>query len=285
MDRLARDSARRAVRSGSWPQHSFLGVLTQGAREALLALGAQREYAVGSTLIMEGDACTDVIALVDGWAKVVGSTADGGRALLGLRFSGDLVGEQSALDEQPRSASVISAGPTVVHVIGRNDFLKFLMDWPGAGVAVSQVLSAKLRWATSRRVDFSGLSVLARLARVIDELAQLESTSAGLGIEFGYTLTQPEFAEMIGASEPSVHKALRELRSAGIVETGYRRIVVSDPVALRAIAGSVSSYGVDPARPTTMTPISQPGGSARAAPTSLRMSLAPGSSAGRLYRQ
>ena len=205
---------------------------------ALLALGTQREFAAGSTLIMEGDAGTDVLMLIDGWVKVVGLTAYGGRALLALCFSGDLVGEQAALDGLPRAASVIASGPTVVHLIGRDNFLRFLNNAPAAGVALSRVLSAKLRWANSRRIDFSGLPVLTRLARVLSELAQLECSPAWSGIGFGYTLTQPELAEMIGASEPSVHKALRQLRNRGVIATGYRKIAIRDEVALRVVAES-----------------------------------------------
>jgi CRP-like cAMP-binding protein len=232
------DGGRRLTGSAGWPQWSFLGSLPQSALAALFAVGTQREFAAGSTLLMEGDSGTDVIIMIDGWAKVVGLTAYGGRALLALCFSGDLVGEQAALEDRPRTASVVAAGPTVVLVVGRDSFLNFLIDAPAAGLALSRVLSAKLRWATSRRIDFSGLPVLARLARVLSELAQLECAPAGWGVSFGYTLTQPELAEMIGASEPSVHKALRQLRDRGVIETGYRKIVIRDPAALRVVAES-----------------------------------------------
>jgi CRP/FNR family cyclic AMP-dependent transcriptional regulator len=70
---------------------------------------------------------------------------------------------------------------------------------------------AKLPWTTRRRIDFSGLSVLVRLARVLNELAQLDGGLAGSAIELRCSLTQPEFAAMARASEPSVHKAARGL--------------------------------------------------------------------------
>jgi CRP/FNR family transcriptional regulator, cyclic AMP receptor protein len=233
-----RSSTRATPVSAHWPPRSFLGAVSVNARTALLAVGSQREYAAGRSLIIEADVCTDVIALVVGWAKVVSSTAEGGRALLGLRFGGDLVGEQSALECRPRSASVVAAGLVQARVPSRHDFLSFLMDWPEAGVALGQMLSAKLRWATSRRVDLSGLPVLARLARVLTELAELDGRPVRPGMELGFTLTQPEFAEMIGASEPSVHKAFRQLRGTAVVETGYRRIVIRDAAALATIAAA-----------------------------------------------
>lgn len=234
--------ARRAVpdlirpRTTRWPEGSVLGSLPGTAREGLLALGTPREFALGSTLIMEGDTSTDVIVLIDGWVKVVGVTDEGGRALLALRAGGDVVGEQSALEGQPRSASVISAGVTVAHVISQRDFLRFLDSSPATTLAVSRALSAKLRWSTRRRIDFSGLPVRVRLARVLSELARLHGQPVTTGIEFGYSLTQPELAEMVGASEPSVHKTLRQFRGAGVIATGYRRLVICDLLALDTIA-------------------------------------------------
>jgi CRP/FNR family cyclic AMP-dependent transcriptional regulator len=213
-------------------------MLPESTREELLGLGTLREYAADSVLMMEGDRTYEVMALIDGWVKIVGETREGGHALLALRVGGDLVGEQAAIENQPRSATAISAGVTVVQVIGQSDFLRFLGSRPEASMAVSRALSAKLRWSTRRRIDFSGLPVLVRLARVLSELAQLDGRPVREGFEFGYTLTQPELAAMVGASEPSVHKALRQLREDGIVVTGYRKVIVTDPRGLTAVAGS-----------------------------------------------
>jgi CRP/FNR family transcriptional regulator, cyclic AMP receptor protein len=246
MDVRRERPAHTRPRAANWPRRTVLGSLPEKAREALLVLGVPREFALGSTLIMEGDTSTDVMVLIDGWVKVVAVTDEGGLALLAFRSGGDLVGEQSALENQPRCASVISAGATLVHVIGQREFLRFLASSPETSLAVSRALSAKLRWATRRRIDFSGLPVRIRVARVLSELGRLDGRVINNGIEFGYTLTQPELAAMVGASEPSVHKTLRQLRSDGVITTGYRKLVISNPVALDAIAepvGPGAPYG------------------------------------------
>lgn len=231
-------TGRWGPRPVNWPPRTFLGMLSDEAREELLSLGTSREYLPDSALMREGDRSTAVAVLIDGWVKVVGSTEEGGQALLALRVGGDLVGEQSALDNGPRSATVISAGVTATQVMSQRDFLGFLDRRPEASVAVSRALSNELRWANQRRIDFSGLPVLARLARVLSELGRLYGTSSPNGVELQCTLTQPEFAAMVGASEPSVHKALRQLRRDGVVATGYRHVMITDPAALDSIASS-----------------------------------------------
>lgn len=238
MDRsLARRSSPQPV---SWPAQTLLGALPASTRDELLGLGAPREFLPDSFLMLEGDKTTDVMLLIDGWVKVTGLTEDGGQALLSLRVGGDLVGEQAALDNHPRAATVASAGVTTVRVISQADFLAFLGRKPDAAVAVSRALSSELRWATRRRIDFSGLPVLTRLARILNELGTLYGRPGPNGIQLQYALTQPEIAAMVGASEPSIQKALRQLRQDGVVATGYRQVVITAPERLSAIASGAA---------------------------------------------
>lgn len=188
-------------------------------------------------MLREGEATRHVIAVHGGWVKIVARTVDGGQALLALRSRGDLVGEQAALDDQPRSASVICASPVTGYVFQQADFLRYLAGHPDIHIVVTRALSEKLRAATRRRTDFSGLPADVRVARVLTELARMNSRITSAGTELGYTLTQPELAAMVGLSEPSVQRALRKFRESGVLGTGYRRIVVRDILALRHIAG------------------------------------------------
>ena len=53
------------------------------------------------------------------------------------------------------------------------------------------------------------------------------------GMRIDVPLSQPELASLIGASEPSLHRALTELRAREVIGTRYRRLVVRDVDALR----------------------------------------------------
>jgi CRP/FNR family transcriptional regulator, cyclic AMP receptor protein len=235
------DAGRPGLRPMDWPPQTFLGMLAGDAREELLALGRSRQYLANETLMGEGDPTNFVVVLVDGWVKIVSSTEEGGKALLSLRIGGALIGEQAALDNRPRSATVISAGVTTAQVLSQQDFLAFLYHRADAAVAVCRSLSNELRWATRRRIDFSGLPVKTRLARVLSELGRLYGQPTANGIVLQYELTQPEFAAMVGASEPSVQKALRDLRHDGVVETGYRHVVITNPGALDLVPAARQS--------------------------------------------
>ena len=49
-------------------------------------------------------------------------------------------------------------------------------------------------------------------------------------------LSQPELGSLIGASKESAAKAVKQLREMGLLETGYRRIIVLDSGRLRSFA-------------------------------------------------
>jgi CRP/FNR family transcriptional regulator, cyclic AMP receptor protein len=228
---------------GNWPAGSVLGSIPAATRQRMLELGTLRHYEPGKVLLREGEPSTHVILLVEGYVKVVATTIRGGVALLDIRVGGDLVGELAGLDGQPRSASVVTAGPSVVRLIKQPDFAAFLGGHPDAAAAVSRGIAAKLRWATRRRIDFGGAEVKVRVARVLVELAESYGELDRTGARIAVSLTQPELAGLVGAAEPTVHKALTTLRREQVIQTGYRRIAVLDERRLRAVAGLHEEVG------------------------------------------
>jgi CRP-like cAMP-binding protein len=225
-------------RRQTWPPGSLLGGLADDERRALLALGTLREYEPGSVLLREADRSTHVLLLLDGFVKITASTADGKLALLAIRVGGDVIGEMAALDGAARIATATAAGAVLARVVSQHDFHVFLERHPLVSVAISSAVVAKLRWATRRRVDFGALEVRVRLARVLLELLDSYGENTTAGRHIGVSLTQPELAALIAASEPAVHKVLADLRSGGILATGYRRLIVKDIPSLRRLARS-----------------------------------------------
>jgi hypothetical protein len=123
--------------------------------------------------------------------------------------------------------------------------LCFFAARPDFALALCRAISEKLTWSTRRLIDFGGLPVRLRVARVLGELALLYGRPTGDQIVFDYALTQMELAAMVGASEAGVFRALRELRAAGIIGTGYRRVMIIDLPALLAATGTDALLSVN----------------------------------------
>ncbi|HYN97284.1 MAG TPA: Crp/Fnr family transcriptional regulator [Pilimelia sp.] len=199
-------------------------------------MGVRRNVPGLRPILREGDLESHAVVLHNAVCKVTAAMADGRQALLAIRVTGDVVGETSALNHTPRSATVTTCRPSTVAVIREVDFRSFLKQHPDAAVEMAGMTAGRLRWANRRRVDFASYPVKVRLARVIADIAETYGYDSPSGTEIGVRLTQLELATLCGAAEVSVQKALRELRSEKAVSTAQRRVVVSDMATLRSMA-------------------------------------------------
>jgi CRP/FNR family cyclic AMP-dependent transcriptional regulator len=219
-----------------WLPGTLLSRLSDATRQDLLRRGVPLHAAASRVIIQEGTNESHVILLDDGLTKVTSAMADGRHALLDVRVSGDLVGEISALNDTPRSATVTTCRASRIRIIQRNDFRSFLRDHPDAAMAIAGIVADRLRMANRRRVDFASYPVKVRVARILWEIATAYGYRDRDGIVVDIQLTQSELATMCGAAEITLQKALRELRTTGVVDTGYRQVIVRDSGALQACA-------------------------------------------------
>ena len=217
----------------TWAPTSFLARLTTAERSELLALGVTRTLRPGTHLLVEGARDTHVEVLRRGHVKVT-MTIAGVPRLVAIRLPGDLIGEFSAITGDGRTATVTAGGEVVSTVIRQADFLPYLATHPRVATQLTAAVGEQLRSANARRSEFVAFPVHVRLAQVLADIAAAcgEPEPAG-GVRLGVQLNQTELATLVGAAEDTVQKALRMLRRQGLLRTGYRRITVLDPAALR----------------------------------------------------
>jgi CRP/FNR family transcriptional regulator, cyclic AMP receptor protein len=222
-----------------WPSSSLLGMLPDAARDRLLQRGSLVRYpGPVKVLFREGDESGFVVVILRGVVKITCSTPGRPDALLAIRMGGDIVGEFSAVDHLPRSATATTCGPLVARVIRAGDFLDCIRRDPDISYAVNKSIVAKMRVASARRVDFSGSDVSTRVARVLLQLVLSYGIGDGNQVVIAPKLTQAELASLAVASPPTIHRVLRRLRDHGIVATRYRSIIVLDIDRLRRVASN-----------------------------------------------
>lgn len=221
-----------------------MGRLRPDVRDQLLELGVEREYARNHPIIRHGEYVDRAVLLIRGTAKVVTSSEDGRLALLGVARAGDLADELAALYRMESSANVVACGHTTARVIDALSFREFLRCQPEAHLAVTQMVTDRLREANRRRADYV-LPVPCRLARVLIELADtIGRRDTGGRYELPDCLTQAELGSMAGMARRTVEEQLRDLQRQGIVELAYRRMTINDMARLHVVARV--SHEVDP---------------------------------------
>src|SRR3954452_9298116 len=213
----------------------FLGELTADERAALEALGSVRRYKRGDVLFHQGDDAGAVLVLLGGHVKAA-MLNDGREVILAFPGPGELLGELSAVDGQPRSGTVRAVDDVEALVIPGSAFRAFLEHRPRIALVLLWSVIARLRTADRQRVDYAVNDVVVRVAGRLVELCERFGTEDGAGIEIGLALTQDELAAWVGESREAVAKAMALLRTLGWVQTERRRILVLDLTALRRYA-------------------------------------------------
>jgi CRP-like cAMP-binding protein len=211
----------------------FVAVLEPGDLEALTAWGHARRFRRGAILFHEGEGAEHVLIVRAGRVKVSSFTADGREVVLAVRGPGELLGELSAIDGEPRSASASALEQVDVLSVPAEDFRAFLEMRPRVTVSLMQMLSRKLRDADRKRIEFGAHDTVGRVCHRLVELAERFGEESARGLRITLPLSQQELAGWTGASREAVSKALHQLRSRGYIETARRGITVLDMPALR----------------------------------------------------
>ncbi|MFD7660953.1 Crp/Fnr family transcriptional regulator [Actinosynnema sp. NPDC059797] len=219
------------------PDRGLLGRLGGGVADAMLALGSPVTYAPGDVVFREGDADGHVVLLLRGAVKVRAIDQAGDPALLAVKSAGDLVGEMSALDGKPRSATVIACGEVGARLIRQFEFRMFLVDHVEVLVELFRDAADQVRWANRLRQAVPRHAE-PRIALVLVHLVQRHGRSApGGGWGLDLPLTNVELASIAGMKPRTAEKAFGGLRDAGVLVTGTRRVVhVPDLDRLKRIA-------------------------------------------------
>lgn len=242
MNRSDKDTMQGYTGNGisEWGAETFVGRLRPTERQALLALGRLTQYRTGDSLLVEGDRSRFVLVLHGGPVKVVVHASSGGEYLLGLRGRGDLLGEMSYLDSQPRSASVMALRSVQANKVCAEQFGVFLEEHSRAGYELSRYVVGRLRDADRSRLEVSTHDAAFRVTRLLRSLAH-GSMTGSIRQWAIIPVTQGQLAQLAHAAEVTVHRVLRELRTRRMVCTAYRSIEVPCVICLDLLLAEMSA--------------------------------------------
>ena len=200
---------------------SLFAELQPGELNDLAAQARIRTFPKNAILINEGDLNASMYVLLSGTVKVYTSDGEGREALLRTFGPGDYFGELTLLDEQPRSASVMTLEPCKVMILTRDALIDCLQRHSTMAIGLLKVLSGKLRRQSAITKDLALLSVYERLVKLLRELAREQD---GLLVVEG--VSQRKLADQVFASREMITLILKELKQGGYIDTDRKRIVL-----------------------------------------------------------
>jgi CRP/FNR family transcriptional regulator, cyclic AMP receptor protein len=199
--------------------------------DTLRRAGHMRRFRRGQALFTEGDRAERVFLIDQGWVMISCTSPEGREIVLGLRGSGDIIGELSTLDGEARSATALAVAD-VDAIVASGSVLTQALEQPAAARELINVLATRLRDADRKRLQFATLDTLGRVAERLLELSERfgQPTAEGISVEMPFS--QEQLASWCGASREATVKALAALRALKCISTGRQSLVIHDLAAL-----------------------------------------------------
>jgi CRP-like cAMP-binding protein len=199
-----------------------------GLAAALRTHGVSRKFPRGQALFTEGDLGERVFMIERGWVTLRTHGPHGEEMILALRGPGEVVGEMSAFDGAPRTATAVAVGEVQAVVAPARTISTLLESDVAAANEFARILARRLRESDRQRMEYTVLDTLARVARRLLDLAERFGRETPEGVKVELPLSQEELASWCGASRESTVKALRTLREIGALTTGRRQVTLHD---------------------------------------------------------
>jgi CRP-like cAMP-binding protein len=209
-------------------------LLTPTEWQTLEASGVRRNYRAGTVMFRENDGGGFVLAVRSGRVKVFVSTPAGREVVLAIKVPGDLLGELSAIDGRPRSATAVAIEPVQALVVTTEVFDRFIETHPRLAARVLKTLANQLRDTNRWTAEHQETDVPTRVARRVLYIAERFGEYRGAGVQISFALSQDDLAGWVGASREATSRALGQLRNLGLVTTARLRIGVPELAALRS---------------------------------------------------
>lgn len=218
-------AARAALRLSGFAMFSDL---PEQSIKAMEALCTRRDYPPGTIIVERGEVGDEFFLLLDGIAQVL-SFADSGRVVAFAQLrQGDYFGELAAIDNKPRSATVIAQTSCIVAVMPGDEFLRLLRSFPNIALAILRKLANVVRTSDERIVDLSVLGAEQRICVELLRLAKPNPVSPGAEFEIFPVPTQKFLAREIGVTRETVARIFSHLKGEGIIRRESNVLYICD---------------------------------------------------------
>ena len=190
--------------------------------ETLESLAVTRSYPKNTVLINEGDQANAMYFIDSGKVRVYVSDDQGKEFILNTMGEGEYFGELSLLDDEKRSASVITTEKAAFSIIYKDDFTDAISKNPNLALSLLKNLTGRVRQLTDNIKTLALQDVYGRIRKTLMGLAEDQGDIQVVTEK----LTQQDIANRIGSSREMVARILKDLQIGGYIETEKKQIKI-----------------------------------------------------------
>lgn len=146
---------------------------------------------------------------------------DGKNVNLSILGPGEMIGELSLIDGQPRSASVEAIKKTTVLEIKKKDFDKFLARYPKTTIDLLKIITSRLRLTHFHLENMVQGTLVERTLVTLKNLSTLYPNKE-------INLSHEQLAEIVGATRSRITEVLDHLSRTRQLILSRKKIILLD---------------------------------------------------------
>ncbi|MBN1897982.1 MAG: Crp/Fnr family transcriptional regulator [Spirochaetes bacterium] len=186
-----------------------------------------RKYFDQSILFCEHEPGDDVFIIQQGKIKIIKISGEN-EILLAVLNPGDILGEMSLIENQPRSATAVAFGDVVTLVINKQNFMIMVKNQPQIVMKIINLLSERI-WIAYRQLENTAIpDPFGRAADIL--LIQLEKMRIECAPRKAYRFDfgTDELVDMLGLDKEKGLEAVRKLLENSNFKVQEGKVMVMD---------------------------------------------------------
>jgi CRP/FNR family transcriptional regulator, cyclic AMP receptor protein len=197
-----------------------------------------RRYAAKELIFDLESGGTEVYFIVAGEVQVVNYSPSGREVSFARVPAGGYIGELSAIDGRPRSATIVAVEDTTLASISADAFQSMLLDYPHIAIDVLQRLSAMVRAGDERIMDLTTLSAINRVHTEILRMSTPDEDGDNTAL-ISPIPTHSDIAAWASTTRETVSRVLSNLARVFILERDDKALRILDVVRLKDMIEAV----------------------------------------------
>jgi CRP/FNR family transcriptional regulator, cyclic AMP receptor protein len=195
----------------------------------LVAIARVYRVGVGEQIIQSDDKNSEVFLLLEGQAKAMLYSEQGGVLWFNDFAPGEFFGELAAISGERRNADVQAVSAVLLAAIPGHAFVDRMRSDPVFGWHVTRLITRRFRQTSARMFELSAMSVRGRLYFELLRISRSDTSGKGAtGADARIIDALPSMtalAEHIHSSRESVSRTVSDLEAHGLITREGRRIM------------------------------------------------------------
>ncbi len=190
--------------------------------DLLLKSAIKRSLPKGTYLFREGEVADAMYILLDGHTRSFTSDNQGKEFVFKIGEPGDVFGEISLLDDEPRGWTTQAIEDSTFLMFTKHDFLASMERYPAVKDLIIRNLALIVRKLSATMKSLALLDVYGRVRTLLESLAE-EIDGQTMIVQ---PLTQQAIADRVGSSREMIARILKELVFGGYIRLENKKIVI-----------------------------------------------------------